>query len=82
MRLALHVVRVDTHDDIADLPSRRVRARIEMRERVSVILCVQEFDVFGAMDGEEMAPVLHAEFTDVATWGMLTEHWAAVATHP
>ena len=25
MRLALHVVRVDTHDNIADLPSRRVR---------------------------------------------------------
>ena len=26
MRLALHVVRVDTHDNIADLPSRQVRA--------------------------------------------------------
>ena len=83
MRLALHVVRVDTHDNIADLPSRRVRARIEARERVSVIpLCVQEFNIFAAMDGEEMAPVLHAEFTDVTTWEMLTEHWAAVATHP
>ena len=30
MRLALHVVRVDTHDNIADLPSRRVRVCFEI----------------------------------------------------
>ena len=48
----------------------------------ALCLCVREFEIFAAMDGEEMAPVLHTEFTDAATWEVLMEHWAAVGAQP
>ena len=41
MRLALHVVRVDTHDNIADLPSRQVRAKwVHMHVSITFSSCV------------------------------------------
>ena len=43
---------------------------------------LQDFDIFAAVDAEEMMPVLHPEYKEAMVWEVLKEHWAVINTQP
>ena len=74
--LEVWVKRVKTEDNIADLPSRRVRHNYcVLSSSVYVFPCCQDFALLNAMGALEVAPRLHDDYECTATWEVLQERW-------
>ena len=71
--MQIFVVRVATDDNIADLPSRRVRHRF-VRCRM---FCAarQDFQLLREMSATEVEPCLKKELSDAESWAILQERW-------
>jgi hypothetical protein len=74
--LSLHILRVGTHDNIADLPSRGVGAVACVRgaHRVARALW-QELRLLQAAGAEQFEPVLEKAYWNERTWEVLHERW-------
>lgn len=73
--MKLHVVRVATKDNIADLPSREARPRALRATRHEPLLAVQEFALLRSIGATEVAPVLHDCYAADRAWEELQERW-------
>ena len=76
--MQLFIVRVGTHDNIADLPSREAR-RLSARCQAWCVLrgvCCQEYRILKAAGAVEVPPVLHDAHTDASAWEVLQERWS------
>ena len=74
--MAIFVERVETDDNIADLPSRLVcSGRFELF-RPCFRLSSEEFDTLRALGTEEWAPYMDDAYEDNETWEVLRERWS------
>ena len=76
----MHVIRVATDDNIADLPSRKVKHRYTSRKVSRVkrhtTTCVQEFEIFENAGAFFTPPKLDSMYAAPAAWETLQERWA------
>lgn len=75
-RLDIHVVRVATDDNLADLPSRQVRI-LEFRKRFRALFCSsrKEFRALHLCGAIKMQPVLEHGDLQPEAWEVLQERW-------
>ena len=76
----MHVIRVATDDNIADLPSRMVRdmkhwARGAQRKTKRAFV-YQEFEILESAEAVFLPPRLDSMYANPAAWEVLQERWA------
>ena len=79
MGIDMHVVRVPTDDNIADLPSRKVRVLwlCSFQFPTHVHMLYQDLNIFESAGATFMPPRLDAMYEKPGAWEVLQERWAA-----
>ena len=76
MKMELFVRRVSTDDNIADLPSRKVRNNVVCNVTVHPCETRQEFKLLPMRGAIEVPPVLNDQLGQECAWAELQERWS------
>ena len=73
--MRLHIVRVATDDNIADLPSRMVGSHVLPVLSYHTLVSHQDFELLKRMGAAECEPKLCEQYMSGDAWDVLQERW-------